>query len=95
MKAVNLNIYGVKCDNPNCDYRDMTVPISDYKKYLNKPCPKCGANLLTKADYKAMKRLMRIAKFFNFVFRHKYCNPAEMVTGHIEMNGTGKMKINL
>jgi len=48
---VELNIHGVKCDNPNCDYSDMSVTVSDYADWVNKPCPKCGENLMTQKDY--------------------------------------------
>ena len=32
MKAVNLNIKGIKCDNPNCDYHNEEVVFYDYKE---------------------------------------------------------------
>ena len=41
-------IGGIKCDNPSCDFRDESIPVEDYKNWLNKPCPICGSNLLTK-----------------------------------------------
>lgn len=44
-----LEINGLKCDS--CDYTDMSVPFSDYEKSIGKPCPKCGASLLTQEDY--------------------------------------------
>lgn len=40
----------VVCDNPTCDHTEgdgMTLDIKDLEPYLNKPCPKCGENLLT------------------------------------------------
>lgn len=46
-----LDVHGLKCDNPNCDWSDMSVPFSDYESSINKPCPKCGENLLTQEDY--------------------------------------------
>jgi len=44
-----LNISGIKCDH--CDFKDETVEFKDYGLWLNKPCPKCGENLLTREDY--------------------------------------------
>ena len=41
---------GIVCDNPACDYEDNTVLVEDYKNWINKPCPKCGENLLTEQD---------------------------------------------
>ena len=57
----------VTCDNPNCDY---TVPYTDAtEKYLvlfiDKPCPKCGENLLTMEDYLQHQNLMKVVNFMN------------------------------
>ena len=49
IKNAEVNISGIKCDE--CDYRDDTVRFEDYPKWINKPCPKCKANLLTQKDY--------------------------------------------
>jgi hypothetical protein len=46
-----LNSGGLKCDNPTCDWQDMTIPVEDYEKWVNQPCPKCGENVLTEQDY--------------------------------------------
>lgn len=67
MKPVELKIYGIKCDNKNCDYRDMSVKYEEYDKWLNKPCPKCGENLLTSNDLKGLKRIVKIAKVINHI----------------------------
>lgn len=93
MKAIDLKIGGIKCDNPNCDFRDDSVLVDDYKKWLNKPCPKCGANLLTKKDYKMTKRIIRLCKIINKVFP-KDCNTEDQVKGKIIMNGTGKINVD-
>ena len=95
MKAIDIWACGIKCDNPNCDFRDMSVRFEDYPKWLNRPCPKCGQNLLTEADLRTTKRAMHMAKIINFILRNKKLNPDNRVAGEIEMNGTGKMKIKL
>lgn len=46
-----LTISGIRCDNPECNYRHDEVALSDYGEWLNKPCPHCGENLLTEADF--------------------------------------------
>jgi hypothetical protein len=46
-----LEIHGLKCDTPTCDWRDDTIAFEDYEKYINHPCPKCGASVLTSEDY--------------------------------------------
>jgi len=55
-------VKGIKCDTVLCDYVDMEVPFTDYPQWLNRPCPKCGANLLTQADFDAVISLVRIAE---------------------------------
>lgn len=41
-KAIVTHIQGIKCDNKDCDFKDMSVSYEDYPKWINKPCPKCG-----------------------------------------------------
>lgn len=49
-KNVELIEGGLVCDNKNCDWQDMLISFSEYKEWLNKPCPKCGENVLTEQD---------------------------------------------
>lgn len=49
--AVEVYVRGIKCDNSTCGFKDDTVKFEEYEQWLNKPCPKCGANLLTEEDY--------------------------------------------
>ena len=67
MNAVDYKIGGIKCDNPDCDFKDMTVEFKDYSAWLNKPCPKCGANLLTQADLETSKALIKIVNIVNML----------------------------
>mgnify|MGYP001035874038 FL=1 len=79
---------GLKCDNPECNYKDMSIEIEDYEKYINYPCPKCGAPLLTLADYKSLKFLSTITELAGML--------GVKPTGEvylIETNGTGEMNI--
>ena len=61
----DLEVGGLKCDNPNCDYSDMTVPFEDYESSVNKPCPKCGENLLTQEDYDQIVQLRNAVDILN------------------------------
>lgn len=90
-KAANLNIRGIKCDNPKCDYQDMSVDVNDYKNWVNKPCPKCGANLLTQEDLDNTIMLMMCADIVNATFGEIPDN-APVGKVKINMNGTGKME---
>ena len=64
---MEANIYGLKCDNPDCDFVDMSIEYEDYKNWVNKPCPKCGAILLTKFDYEICKQAKMFAKVCNIL----------------------------
>ena len=48
---MQLNVSGIVCDNHKCDFRDDSVKMEDYPQWVNKPCPRCGENLLTEDDY--------------------------------------------
>lgn len=41
----------VKCDADGCNYTEDIPTSNKMTDYINKPCPKCGANLLTYEDY--------------------------------------------
>lgn len=62
-----LQSRGVHCDAAGCDYTDPTAQLKDMRKWLNRPCPKCGANLFTVADYRALKVLGRVFFAINLV----------------------------
>ncbi len=58
----------IQCDNPLCDYviKNETKDINaDISMYINKPCPKCGENLLTEEDYHTSKKLLKYVNFMN------------------------------
>jgi hypothetical protein len=54
------DISGLMCDNPKCDYKDMSIKREEYEKHIGFPCPKCGAPLLTQADYDAVVLLEKL-----------------------------------
>lgn len=91
-EAVQFNVGGIKCDNPECDYMDQSVELKDYPKWLNKPCPKCGSNLLTQADYDNVQAIVELIEVIN-----KSLGPAEDDEPYEEavlrMNGTGNIEI--
>lgn len=101
-KAIEGNVSGIKCDQ--CDYRDMSIPFKKYKSYLNKPCPKCGAVLLTNFDYKYCVMLMRITFVVNviwfpihavkMIFSKTYRDNKRSFRTQVELDGSGKVKIS-
>lgn len=58
-----ITIHGIKCDH--CSWRDDTVQVDNYPNYIGRPCPICGHNLLTKRDYKRVKRLLKLNKWLS------------------------------
>lgn len=94
--AVQFMISGIKCDA--CDYRDDDVKLSEYPEYVNKPCPECGANLLTEADFKTVQLMIGMGEVLNAVAAADLIPGArtgEMIEYDlpIELNGTGKITL--
>lgn len=92
--VIQFAIGGIKCDNPKCDYMDQSVELKDYPNWLNKPCPKCGSNLLTQADYDNVKAIVELAEIMNkSIGPVADDNPTSTAT--VRMNGTGKVEIEI
>lgn len=64
-KNVEITENGLKCDNPQCDWKDATIGFDTYKECINKPCPKCGQNVLTEEDYMNAEIVRLSADFIN------------------------------
>lgn len=62
---VEIEAGGLKCDNPKCDWKDYTISTETYSQWINKPCPKCGENLLTQEDFRNSELLLAIAHLLN------------------------------
>ena len=86
--AIDINITGIKCDA--CDYKKEGVKFEDYPEYLNKPCPQCGANLLTQEDLDSVKGLLAFAGLVNAITPEPTAGDMK-AEGNVEMDGTGKM----
>lgn len=90
-----IEVEGIKCDNVSCDYEDNTVTLDQYKDYLNKPCPKCGSNLLTEQDMRAVNILVKLAnnpivKLINRIGSLCGSKPKEY---DVDMDGSGTYEI--
>ena len=66
-KNIEYSVRGIKCDNPECDYVDENVSYLDYPSWVNKPCPKCGENLLTEEDYLKVKSMVDLMDTLNLM----------------------------
>lgn len=93
MEKLKAIIYGIKCDGVFCDYSDMTVNVEDYPNWLNKPCPKCGENLLTEEDYNNVQKILDVADMVNSLELPKADINDETVVMSIKLDGTGNMEI--
>lgn len=65
MNNIELATSGLKCDNPKCDWEDLTIKVEDWEKHINARCPKCGQNILTEKDYENAKILLAMADLIN------------------------------
>lgn len=95
-KAIEYQIGGIKCDNPKCDYINLSVAYEDYPNWVNKSCPKCGANLLTEKDYKACLRIMNIVNKLNKILpAPTHLKSDDLTTATFHFDGSGKVNIDI
>ncbi len=65
-KNIELQGSGLICDNiDNCDWSDTSIQFEDYGSWVNKPCPKCGENVLTESDFELAKTFRARVDFVN------------------------------
>lgn len=71
-KLLETHIGGIKCDAPGCGWHEDSVEWDDMHveiaAWLNKPCPKCGANLLTEADANTVVTWYKFSSIVNKYF---------------------------
>lgn len=70
MKYNNIEITdmgGIKCDNENCDWEDMTIPVEDYQLWVTKGCPKCGEVVLTQEDVDNYEKFIKSVEVINSI----------------------------
>ncbi len=87
---IDMTIKGIKCDEPDCDFVNMDIKVENYEDWVNVPCPKCSANLLTYADYKTVVRMTKMVNFINRFPMPRVFGKKDRVRA--EMNGSGKVK---
>lgn len=83
-----VEVGGIKCDAEGCDYTDENVNLEDYNDYLNKPCPKCGANLLTQEDMDTVQYMIKMVNFLNDAGIMAESED-DQIDVEVKMNGTG------
>jgi hypothetical protein len=88
-----MKITGIKCDNKTCDYNDDSIKKEEYLAFINKPCPKCGCNLLTQKDYDTVMLLDKITNSFPMRALEKVMSLFGAKTKHMEINMDGSGKV--
>lgn len=84
--ALILKIARLKCDAPSCDYEDTEARLT--VELVGKPCPKCGANLLTEEDFLLCKQLEVLTELTNHHFKPSP-DGCRRETIRLHMDGTG------
>ena len=101
MKAMTTHISGIKCDAENCDYAEefgdwgLTSEeiLATADTFINKPCPLCGANLLTQADYDAISNVLMLSNELNDIFG-EMPDDTEQVKVSLNLNGSGDIEMD-
>ena len=65
MSDIEIKSSGLKCDNVACDWADTTIEISAMSDWINRPCPKCGENVLTYNDFLNVQTVMAVIEHVN------------------------------
>ena len=90
-EAVEVEVLGVKCDAEGCTFFDPEVSFSQMEQFIDKPCPICGAPLLTREDYAATLAILGIATLTNSEAPRPPAG-SERVRIAFEMDGSGKIE---
>lgn len=94
---ISVNAKGIKCDH--CDFNESEVELENFKEWIEKPCPKCGGNLLTKEDYSALMTLIGLANLHNEIVRfgqkgnEPHPEDEKMLSIRIQSDGQGNLRI--
>lgn len=92
---MELNIYGLKCDNPSCDYEDKSIQLEQYEEYIDQPCPECGSPLLTQADYDTTMLIIQSVKLAEKLGLDTTSKNDETYKMSVQLNGTGIPKFDI
>ena len=62
-KNIQFELNGLQCDK--CDWKDENIPFDEWEEWLDKPCPECGAVVLTHEQLGQVHMMMEIADVMN------------------------------
>lgn len=87
--AIETQVKGVKCDAFGCTYMDKSVDNFDkLETFHNKPCPLCGASLLTTKDLMTVKAMRALTEAANAIMGPQDASEPQ-VRVRIHGNGSG------
>lgn len=102
IRAVKLDVIGLKCDTNHCGYREegRVLTYKYIRENIDRPCPMCGASLLTPEDahstmlLKAITTITNIALFpwMLITLPIRIFMKDKDARMSVEMNGTGDVK---
>lgn len=87
--ALVVDCHGIKCDALGCDYIDPAAV--DPAKFLNVPCPKCGANLLTPEDFDAIRMVKALAALISAELPMAEDDTEHITVAVSNMDGSGDL----
>lgn len=88
-KVFDARIEGIKCDEVNCNYEDDDVSKDNLALYLDRPCPQCGANLLTLQDLRKLESIFKVTRRLRWFKYPSFYPQTEVV---MEMDGSGTIR---
>lgn len=91
--AIIVTVKGIKCDA--CPYRDDSVEFRNYQEYLNKPCPDCGASLLTPEDFAAIKVVLGLSDWANTLIGPVDDDAEQGLKGKLVFDGSGVPELKI
>jgi len=62
-KNIQYELNGLKCDK--CDWVDESISLDDLENWVDKPCPECGANVLTSEQLAHLNMILEVADIVN------------------------------
>ncbi len=92
-ETATVTASGIKCDAEGCDYKDMSVQPEDYVDWVNRPCPDCGANLLTEADFELVGIILEMTGVINDMFPPGSFPDEPRAKVEIKFDGSGIPKV--
>lgn len=98
---MDIGIAGIRCDADGCGYEDNfgswgQTPeeiLAMNEEYLNKPCPTCGANLLTEEDAATVRLIVGLIAPLTVIEEALGDAGGPKAKVRLEMDGSGNIDV--